>query len=96
MPSLKKEGTLMKVSEIDLEYVKKYLNADDDYLRLQQHLSSAKDLVMKANGYTTEIELDQVEYLADVVLVYVEQLYDTGKVVDNKAFNNLLTMDRRF
>lgn len=86
----------MRVSEIDLAYVKEYLNADDDELRLQQHLDSAKDLLMKANGYTDESELDRSEYLADVVLVYVEQLYDTGKVVDNKAFNNLLTMDRRF
>ena len=86
----------MKVSEIDLSYVKSYLNADGDDLRLQQHLESAKDLAMKANGYTDESELDQAEYLADVVLVYIEQLYDTGKVVDNKAFNNLLTMDRRF
>ncbi len=86
----------MKVSEIDLAYVKEYLNADDDELRLQQHLDSAKDLLMKANGYTDESELDRSGYLADVVLVYVEQLYDTGKVVDNKAFNNLLTMDRRF
>lgn len=86
----------MKVSEIDLAYVKEYLNADDDELRLQQHLDSAKDLLMKANGYTDESELDRSEYLADVVLVYVEQLYDTGEVVDNKAFNNLLTMDRRF
>lgn len=86
----------MKVSDIDLEYVKNYLNADDDDLRLLQHLESAKDLLMKANGYTYESELDQAEYLVDVVLVYVEQLYDTGKIVDNKAFNNLLTMDRRF
>ena len=86
----------MKVSEIDLAYVKEYLNTDDDELRLKQHLDSAKDLLMKANGYTDESELDRSEYLADVVLVYVEQLYDTGKVVDNKAFNNLLTMDRRF
>ena len=86
----------MKVSEIDLAYVKEYLNADDDELRLQQHLDSAKDLLMKANGYTDESELDRSEYLADVVLVYVEQLYDTGKIVDHKAFNNLLTMDRRF
>ena len=95
MPS-SKGGNLMKVSEIDLAYVKEYLNADDDELRLQQHLDSAKDLLMKANGYTDESELDRSEYLADVVLVYVEQLYDTGKIVDNKAFNNLLTMDRRF
>lgn len=86
----------MKVSEIDLAYVKAYLNADGDDLRLNQHLESAKDMMMKANGFKTEQEMDKDEFLVDVLLCWVEQLYDTGKIIDNKAFNNLLTMDRRF
>lgn len=86
----------MKVSEIDLSYVKSYLNADGDDLRLQQHLESAKDMIMKANGFETKEEMDQDEFLVDVLLCWIEQLYDTGQVIDNKAFNNLLTMDRRF
>lgn len=86
----------MKVSDINLEYVKTYLNADGDDLRLTQHLESAKDMIMKANGFEAKEDMDQDEFLVDVLLCYVEQLYDTGKIVDNKAFNNLLTMDRRF
>ena len=86
----------MKISEVDLMYVKEYLHADDDDLRLTQHLESAKDMIMKANGFETEEEMDKDEFLVDVLLCWVEQLYDTGQVIDNKAFNNLLTMDRRF
>lgn len=86
----------MKISEIDLEYVKNHVKADDDDARLLQHLESTKDMIMKANGFQAEEEMDQNEFLVDVLLCWVEQLYDTGKVVDSKAFNNLLTMDRRF
>lgn len=86
----------MKISEINLEYVKNHVKADDDDVRLLQHLESAKDMIMKANGFETVEEMDQDEFLVDVLLCWVEQLYDTGQIIDNKAFNNLLTMDRRF
>lgn len=87
----------MKISEIDLEYLKDYLGAEDeDEVRLKGHLASAKDIVMKANGYLTLEELDKNEYLSDVVLIYVQQLFDTGTIDMNKSFQGLLTMDRRF
>lgn len=86
----------MRISEVDLTYVKNYVKADDDDVRLLQHLESAKDMIMKANGFATVEEMEQDEFLVDVLLCWIEQLYDTGQVIDNKAFNNLLTMDRRF
>lgn len=87
----------MKISDITLTYVQQeYLKADGDEERIQQHMDSAKSIIMKVNGYETEEELDDNEYLTDVYLMYVQQLYDTGMIEENKSFNNLLTMDRRF
>ena len=87
----------MKPSEITLVYVDEYLAAEGDKPNvIQGFIDSAKDMVMKSNGYITVDQLDKNEQLTDVILVYIQQMYDTGKFEANKSFNNMITMDRRF
>lgn len=87
----------MKASKITLVYVDEYLSAEGDKPNvIQGFIDSAKTMVMNANGYESLEDLDSNEQLTDVILMYIQQMYDSGQVEFNPSFNSLLTMDRRF
>ena len=50
---------------------------------------------MVVNGYTEVEQLEESEYLTDVVLMRVQQMYDNGYVESNKEIDAMMTMDRR-
>ena len=87
----------MKVSEITLEYAKKYLNVDHnlDDLRLQAHIATAKNYIKLAHAYEKDSELEENEILADLMMVIIQDLYDNGKITTQNSIH-FMSMDRRF
>ena len=87
----------MKASELNLVFIDEYLNAEGrDKEKLKHYLQSAKNYVMKINGFESEEELDENEFLTDYILMYIEQMYDKGYVEENKYIKGMLTLDRRY
>lgn len=90
----------MKVSDITAEYVAEYLNEDmediDVIEKIQGHLDAAKNMLMKLNDFESIDEMNEDEYLADLVLNYIQQMHDAGKVIFNKSMMWAMTMDRRY
>lgn len=87
----------MKLNDLDLSYVKKYLNVDHDLddLRLQSHIESAKNYIALSHGYEEIEELEANEMLVDLAMVMIQDLYDNGKITTSKAIS-FMTIDRRF
>lgn len=88
----------MRVSEIDITYVKEQLSIPDDYetdRRLTTHISSAIDYVKKTHGYTTILEMDEEEFLVELVMFVIEQLYDNGGIINYDPIK-YMSIDRRF
>lgn len=87
----------MKLSNINLDFVKKHLNVDHDLddVRLQSHIDSAKQYIALSHGYEDEADLDENEMLADLAMVIVQDLYDNGKITTSKSIS-FMTIDRRF
>ena len=87
----------MKLTEVTEEYLDEYLNAEGrDKLKIKDLFENAVNYVMVVNGYTEVEQLEESEYLTDVVLMRVQQMYDNGYVESNKEIDAMMTMDRRF
>ena len=87
----------MKLTEVTEEYLDEYLNAEGrDKLKIKHLFENAVNYVMVVNGYTEVEQLEESEYLTDVVLMRVQQMYDNGYVESNKKIDAMMTMDRRF
>lgn len=87
----------MKLTEVTEEYLDEYLNAEGrDKLKIKNLFENAVNYVMVVNGYTEIEQLEESEYLTDVVLMRVQQMYDNGYVESNKEIDAMMTMDRRF
>ena len=87
----------MKLNDLNLDYVKKYLSIDHelDDLRLQSHIDSAKHYIALSHGYDETAELEENEMLADLAMIIIQDLYDNGKITTNKSIS-FMTIDRRF
>lgn len=87
----------MKVSEITLEYAKKYLNVDHDMddIRLQAHIATAKNYVKLAHAYAKDSEIEENEILPDIIMMIVQDLYDNGKITVQNSIH-FMSIDRRF
>ena len=87
----------MKLNDLNLDYVKKYLNVDHelDDLRLQSHIESVKHYITLSHGYDEKEELESNEMLADIAMIMIQDLYDKGKITTSKAIS-FMTIDRRF
>ncbi len=84
-------------TEVTEEYLDEYLNAEGrDKLKIKHLFENAVNYVMVVNGYTEVEQLEESEYLTDVVLMRVQQMYDNGYVESNKEIDAMMTMDRRF
>lgn len=87
----------MKLTEVTEEYLDEYLNAEGrDKLKIKNLFENAVNYIMVVNGYTEVEQLEEAEYLTDVVLMRVQQMYDNGYVESNKEIDAMMTMDRRF
>ncbi len=78
----------MKLSEIDVPFVKEYLRQDgveDDKL-IGAILEGAKDYIIKYTGQSLE-QLEESQDLAIAVLVLVAEFYDNRTISVNERIN---------
>ena len=78
----------MKISEIDVPFVKEYLRQDDDEddKLIGAILEGAKDYIVKYTGQSLE-QLEDSEDLTIAVLVLVAEFYDNRTISVNDRIN---------
>ncbi|KAI3350144.1 phage gp6-like head-tail connector protein [Clostridium botulinum] len=87
----------MRLSDLNLSYVKKFLNVDHamDDARLQAHIDSAISYIALSHGYDVESDMEANQLLTDLALVMIQDLYDNGKITSQGTIS-FMTVDRRF
>ena len=78
----------MKISEIDVPFVKEYLrqDGDEDDKLIGAILEGAKDYIVKYNGQSLE-QLEDSEDLTIAVLVLCSEFYDNRTISVNNRIN---------
>ena len=78
----------MKISEIDVSFVKEYLrqDGDEDDKLIGAILEGAKDYIVKYTGQSLE-QLEDSEDLTIAVLVLVAEFYDNRTINVNDRIN---------
>ena len=78
----------MKISEIDLPFVKEYLrqDGDEDDKLIGAILEGAKDYIVKYTGQSLE-QLEDSEDLTIAVLVLCSEFYDNRTISVNNRIN---------
>lgn len=78
----------MKISEIDVSFVKEYLrqDGDEDDKLIGAILEGAKDYIVKYTGQSLE-QLEDSEDLAIAVLVLCAEFYDNRTISVNERIN---------
>ena len=78
----------MKLSEIDVPFVKEYLrqDGDEDNRLIGAILEGAKDYIVKYTGQSLD-QLEESEDLTIAVLVLVAELYDNRTISVNERIN---------
>ena len=78
----------MKLSEIDVPFVKEYLrqDGDEDDRLIGAILEGAKDYIVKYTGQSLE-QLEESEDLIIAVLVLVAEFYDNRTISVNERIN---------
>ena len=87
----------MKLNDLNLDYVKKYLSVDHelDDLRIQAHINTAINYIKLSHGYEQMQELEDNECLADIAMMIIQDLYDNGTITATKSIS-FMSIDRRF
>ena len=83
----------MKLSEIDVPFVKEYLrqDGDEDDKLIGAILEGAKDYIVKYTGQSLE-QLEESEDLTIAVLVLVTEFYDNRTISVNDRINLRVNM----
>ncbi len=83
----------MKLSEIDVPFVKEYLrqDGDEDDKLIGAILEGAKDYIVKYTGQSLE-QLEESEDLVIAVLVLVAEFYDNRTISVNDRLNLRVNM----
>lgn len=83
----------MKLSEIDVPFVKEYLrqDGDEDDKLIEAILEGAKDYIVKYTGQSLE-QLEDSEDLTIAVLVLVAEFYDNRTISVNDRINLKVNM----
>ena len=78
----------MKLSEIDVPFVKEYLrqDGDEDNRLIGAILEGAKDYIVKYTGQSLD-QLEESEDLTIAVLVLVAEFYDNRTISVNERIN---------
>ena len=86
----------MLLADVNLQYVKGYLKIDhnEDDARIQSHIDTAKNYIAVSHGYD-EINTSNNDYLSDLAMVLIQDLYDNGTITSMKSVS-FLSIDRRF
>ena len=83
----------MKLSEIDVSFVKEYLrqDGDEDDKFIEAILEGAKDYIVKYTGQSLE-QLEEGEDLTIAVLVLCAEFYDNRTISVNERINLRMNM----
>lgn len=87
----------MKLSDLNLDYVKKYLNVEHnlDDKKIQSHIDAAMKYAKLSHGYENDEDSNSNDILSELVMTIIQDLYDNGKITATSAIS-FMTIDRRF
>lgn len=87
----------MKLSDLNLDYVKKYLNVEHnlDDEKIQSHIDAAMKYAKLSHGYENDEDSNSNDILIELVMTIIQDLYDNGKITATSAIS-FMTIDRRF
>lgn len=87
----------MKLSDLNLDYVKKYLNVEHnlDDEKIQSHIAAAIKYVELSHGYENKDDINSNDILCELALTMIQDLYDNGRITATTAVS-FMTIDRRF
>lgn len=87
----------MKLSDLNLNYVKKYLNVEHnlDDEKIQSHIDAAVKYVELSHGYENNEDINSNDILCELVMTMIQDLYDNGRITATSAVS-FMTIDRRF
>lgn len=87
----------MKLSDLNLDYVKKYLNVEHnlDDEKIQSHIDAAIKYVELSHGYDNKDDINSNDILCELAMIMIQDLYDNGRITATTAVS-FMTIDRRF
>lgn len=87
----------MKLNDLNLDYVKKYLNVEHnlDDGKIQSHIDAAIKYVELSHGYENDEDINSNDLLSELAMTIIQDLYDNGKITATSAVS-FMTIDRRF
>ena len=87
----------MKLNNLNLEYVKKYLNVEHnlDDEKIQSHIEAAIKYVELSHGYENNEDINLNDVLCELAMTMIQDLYDNGRITATSAIS-FMTIDRRF
>ena len=87
----------MKLKDLNLEYVKKYLNVEHnlDDEKIQSHIDAAIKYAELSHGYENEQDINSNDTLCELAMIIIQDLYDNGRITAISAVS-FMTIDRRF
>ena len=87
----------MKLSDLNLDYVKKYLNVEHnlDDGKIQSHIDAAVKYVELSHGYENDEDINSNDILCELAMIMIQDLYDNGRITATTAVS-FMTIDRRF
>ncbi len=87
----------MKLSDLNLEYVKKYLNVEHnlDDEKIQSHIDAAVKYAELSHGYENNEDINSNYILCELAMTMIQDLYDNGRITATTAVS-FMTIDRRF
>ena len=87
----------MKLNDLNLDYVKKYLNVEHDLddEKIQSHIDSAIKYVELSHGYENSEDINSNDILCELAMIMIQDLYDNGRITATSAVS-FMTIDRRF
>ena len=87
----------MKLKDLGLDQVKEFLHVDHDLddNRIKMHIETAKNYIAVSHGYDITMNIEENEYLTDMAMIIIQDLYDNGTITSMGPIS-LLSIDRRF
>ena len=87
----------MKLNDLNLDYVKKYLNVEHnlDDEKIQSHINAAIKYVELSHGYENNEDINSNDILSELAMTIIQDLYDNGRITATSAVS-FMTIDRRF
>ena len=87
----------MKLNDLNLEYVKKYLNVEHklDDEKIQSHIDSAIKYAELSHGYENDEDINSNDILCELAMTIIQDLYDNGRITATSSVY-FMTIDRIF